>query len=274
MISKSRGLVRAGVMPLALLITVSALAQPAGAALSGMVTDPSGKPIAQAEVAFKNAATGQVTEARSDPSGRYEVSGLAPGDYDVSVAAPGFSTTTTRLTVAGTGPQTTDLRLRALLSLEDLGFAQAKENAVDQALLDKRSHMLKLHQRYGLIAAIPMIAAVATGGLAGGKSSTSSDRNIHAALGITTAALYSVSAYYAIAAPKIPGTQSSGNTRWHKALAWVHGAGMVLTPILGSVAYQQKKDGEKVHGVASAHGAVAVVTVVAYGAAMLTEILK
>jgi hypothetical protein len=263
-----------GVLPLVFFVSVSALAQAPGAALSGTVADPSGKPVAQAAVTLKNVATGQVTETKSDSSGRYEAPGLAPGDYDVSVAAPGFTTMTTRVTVAGAGSQTTDLRLRALLSLEDLGFAQAKENAVDQALLDKRSHMLKLHQRYGLIAAIPMIATVATGGLAGGKSSTSSDRNIHAALGITTAALYSVSAYYAIAAPKIPGTQSSGNTRWHKALAWVHGAGMVLTPLLGGLAYQQKKDGEKVHGAASAHGAVAVVTVVSYGAAMLTEILK
>jgi hypothetical protein len=49
---------------------------------------------------------------------------------------------------------------------------------------------------------------------------------------------------------------------------------MILTPILGGIAYEQKRNGEKVHGVASAHGAVAVTTVIAYAAAILTESLK
>jgi hypothetical protein len=40
------------------------------------------------------------------------------------------------------------------------------------------------------------------------------------------------------------------------------------------MAYEQEKRGEKVHGIASAHGGVAVATVVSYGLAMLTEILK
>jgi aryl-alcohol dehydrogenase-like predicted oxidoreductase len=163
-----------------------------------------------------------------------------------------------------------------LLSLEDLGFAgaQAQGSAAEQARLDKRSHMLKLHQRYGLIAAVPLAVTVLTGGLAGGRSTSSSGRNLHAALGLTSVGLYSVSAYYAIAAPKIPGTRTSGNTRWHKALAWVHGTGMVLTPILGDLAYQQRRRGEKVHGIASAHGGVAVATVAAYAAAILTESVK
>jgi hypothetical protein len=49
---------------------------------------------------------------------------------------------------------------------------------------------------------------------------------------------------------------------------------MILTPILGSMAYQQKSRGESVHGIASAHAAVGIVTVVAYGAAILTESFK
>ena len=64
-----------------------------------------------------------------------------------------------------------------------------------------------------------------------------------------------MSAYYAIRAPKIPGTQTRGPIRLHKALAWIHGPGMILTPILGAIAFDQKSNGEKVHGIASAHGA-------------------
>ncbi len=272
----SRFLLVAGVVFLAFLAATSAYAQLPEALVSGTVRDPSGKPVPGARVALKNLATGQVTETRTGPGGSFDALNLATGQYEVSVAAEGFSTVTTRATVATAGTQTMDLTLRALLSLEDLGFpvAQAKGSTLDQALLDKRSHMLKLHQRYGLIAAIPMAATVLTGSFAGGRNTSSSDRNIHAGLGITTAALYSISAYYAIAAPKIPGSHTTGNTRWHKTLAWVHGAGMIVTPILGDLAYQQRKRGEKVHGVASAHGAVGIVTVISYAAAILTETLK
>jgi hypothetical protein len=41
-------------------------------------------------------------------------------------------------------------------------------------------------------------------------------------------------------------------------------------PILGAMAYNQRANGEKVHGIASAHGAVAAITGIAYGAAMLS----
>jgi hypothetical protein len=46
---------------------------------------------------------------------------------------------------------------------------------------------------------------------------------------------------------------------------------MILTPVLGNLAYQQKK-GRKVHGFASATGPGVVI--VAYAAAILTETLK
>jgi hypothetical protein len=49
---------------------------------------------------------------------------------------------------------------------------------------------------------------------------------------------------------------------------------MILTPILGELAYQQKSNGQKVTGIASAHGAVAAITAVAYGAAMLSVVFK
>jgi hypothetical protein len=60
----------------------------------------------------------------------------------------------------------------------------------------------------------------------------------------------------------------------HKALAWIHGPGMILTPILGAMAFDERSRGEKVHGIASAHGAVAIVTAAAYGAAILSVSIK
>jgi hypothetical protein len=161
-------------------------------------------------------------------------------------------------------------------SLEDLGLtpSQTQSDPQLQARLDKRAHMLKIHQRLGLIKAIPMIASVATGFGAGGKGTSTSDRWAHLALGSVTGDLYFTTAYFAIFAPRIPGTQTRGPIRVHKALAWIHGPGMILTPILGAIAFDQKSKGEKVHGIASAHGAVAIVTAGAFGAALLSVSLK
>ncbi len=161
-------------------------------------------------------------------------------------------------------------------SLGDLGFPaeQTKPNPQQQALLDKRSHMLKVHQRLGLITAVPLLATVITGGTAGGKSTSSTTRDLHAALGATTAGLYFTTAYYSIFAPKIKGTPTRGPIRLHKALAFIHGPGMILTPILGAMAFQQKSNGEKVHGIASAHAPVAYITAIAYGAAIASVSIK
>jgi hypothetical protein len=161
-------------------------------------------------------------------------------------------------------------------SLDDLGFTpeQTQANAKEQALLDKRTHMLKIHQRMGLITTIPLIATVALSLNAGGKSTSTTSRDLHAALGGVTGDLYFITAYYAIRAPRVPGTETRGPIRFHKAMAWIHGPGMILTPILGIMAFDQKSKGEKVHGLASAHGPVAIITAGAFGAALLSVSVK
>jgi hypothetical protein len=152
-------------------------------------------------------------------------------------------------------------------SLEELGFseAQTKGSAEDQARLDKRSKMLKTHQRLGLLTTIPFIAALLT---APGGHAGSGQRDLHAAIGSTAVIMYSATAYYAIFAPKIPGTESKGPTKVHKALAWVHFPAMVMTPILGGMALDQRNRGEKVHGIAQYHNVAAGAAVLSYVAAM------
>ena len=198
------------------------------------------------------------------------------GEYELSVSAEGYSTNTAKVTVAAGTGQTSNVTLAGVLSLQDLGISpeQAQGTAADQARLNKRSHMLMLHQRLGLIAAVPLIATVATSFGAGGRSTSSADRWTHLALGSATGDLYFMSAYFAIRAPRIPGTNSRGQIRVHKALAWIHGPGMILTPILGAIAFDQKSKGEKVHGIASAHGVVAIVTAAAYGASIVSVSFK
>ncbi len=164
-------------------------------------------------------------------------------------------------------------------SLSDLGFT-AQQTQADpklQAMLDKRTTMLRIHQKLGLITAVPMMAALITGPMAKAKGKngqqikepSQANLDFHAALGGTTAALYFATAYFAIRAPRVPGTHKHGGTRVHEVLAFIHGPGMILTPILGIMAYKQESAGEKVHGIASAHGPVAVTTAAAYGAAIV-----
>jgi hypothetical protein len=160
------------------------------------------------------------------------------------------------------------------LSLDELGFnkEQQQGNAADQALLDKRSAMLQMHQRLGLITAVPLFATLVLSDNAGGKGA--SGRELHGALGLATVGLYAATAYYAIEAPKLPGTVDKGPIKVHKALAWIHGPGMILTPILGMMAYEQRNSGQKVHGIAAAHGGVATVTFVSYMAAICSVSIK
>jgi hypothetical protein len=161
-------------------------------------------------------------------------------------------------------------------SLGDLGFppAQTQPNPQQQARLDRRSHMLKMHQRFGLITLAPLIATIATSSLAGGRHPSATGRDIHGALGAVTADLYFTTAYFALRAPTIPGTATRGPIRLHKALAWIHGPGMILTPVLGAMAFSQESHGEKVHGIAKAHSAVADVTYTAFGLAIVSVSFK
>ena len=293
-----------GVVLISVLTATPLRAQDAQSVLSGTVTDSAGKVVPNAKVTVKNLSTGQSTETQADSAGLYSVSNLVAGDYEVSASADGMSAPAANVTLIAGSPQILTLILTSALtqqspstppaeapsenlpnapssaqtapSLADLGFSkgETQSNTAQQALLDKRTHMLKIHQRMGLITTIPMIASVITSLNAGGKSEGTASRDLHVALGALTGDLYGITAYYAIRAPKIPGTETRGPIRLHKALAWVHGPGMILTPILGAIAFDQKSKGQRVHGIASAHSAVAIITAAAYGASILSVSFK
>ena len=281
----------------------SLVAQTTGtAALTGRVTDVSGGAVSNVTVTATSLDTGQVRNAITGSDGTYEFGLLPPGNYRVKFEAAGFKPVEIpTVRVNGTETAVLDAKLEAgeqsngkstptpqdnlpnapssgikEPSLEDLGFPpeQTQGDAKRQALLDKRTHMLKIHQRMGLITTIPLVAAIFSSAGAGGKSTSSTGRDLHLALGAVAGDLYGMTAYYAIRAPRIPGTETRGPIRVHKALAWIHGPGMILTPILGAIAYDQKSKGERVHGIASAHLPVAIVTAGAFGAALLSVSVK
>ncbi|HVC90494.1 MAG TPA: carboxypeptidase-like regulatory domain-containing protein [Acidobacteriaceae bacterium] len=290
------------------LLTQSSLRAQTVATISGTITDSSRQVVPHASVSIEDVDTGQSIETRTDSAGVYTEPNLAPGNYTVSVAAEGLSTKTVKSKLTGATEQSIDLALNAAppqqgnpanqlpaapqpnapnapsnspssLSLQDLGFtsAQTQGSAQRQALLNKRTHMLKVHQTLGLITAVPMFATLISGPQAKAKGKngqpitepTSANLDLHIALGGLTTGLYFTTAYYAMFAPKIPGVKPKGAIRLHRDLEWIHGPGMIATPILGIMAYKQENAGEKVHGIASAHAPVAYATAIAYGAAIV-----
>ena len=275
-------------------------AQTGGAALTGTVTNSLGAPLAEAKVSAKNVSTGESIDTLTDSSGNYTIPNLVAGDYEVVGVTEGSSAASVRVTLSSGTQETINLKLisaqqkpsiveapsesvpnapsssQSAPSMEDLGFSKSETqaDAVRQALLDKRTHMLKIHQRMGLITTIPMIASVVTSLNAGGRNESSATRDLHVALGALTGDLYGITAYYAIRAPKVRGTETRGPIKFHKIMAWIHGPGMIATPILGAMAFSQKNNGEHVHGIAQAHGPVAIVTAGAFGAALLSVSMK
>jgi hypothetical protein len=161
-------------------------------------------------------------------------------------------------------------------SLSDLGLSpdQTKPDPDLQRRLDRHTEMLKIHQRLGLITLAPLAAACISSVAAppdprSGKNNQVG-RDIHVSLGATAVSMYAATAYFAIKAPRIPHTRPErGGIKWHKYLIYVHAPGMILTPILGAMAFQQANDGQRVHGIASAHAAVAWTTVASYTAAIV-----
>lgn len=155
-------------------------------------------------------------------------------------------------------------------SLADLGItpAQTKADMDAQHRLDRRTHDLKVHQTLGLITLVPIAAACITSGLAPpdpAKGNNDVGRDIHVALGSTSVTLYGLTAWYAIKAPRMPGQgPTKGGIKLHKYLVAIHAPGMLLTPILGAMAYNEAASGHRVTGIASAHAPVALITAGAY----------
>src|SRR5690242_8408747 len=62
--------------------------------IQGTVQDPAGAVVPNAKVQLKNTGTGVATSTQSDNEGNYHFVSLAPGSYQITAEASGFSATT------------------------------------------------------------------------------------------------------------------------------------------------------------------------------------
>src|ERR1700732_5237871 len=89
----------ASILCLAVVISVPLRAQVTGATLSGTISDAQGGAIPNANISAKNVATGISTDTTTNATGAYSIPNLNPADYEVSVSAPGFSTSVVKVTL-------------------------------------------------------------------------------------------------------------------------------------------------------------------------------
>jgi Carboxypeptidase regulatory-like domain/TonB dependent receptor len=79
----------------ALSLAMTGWAQIFTANVTGVVTDPTGSAITNAQVRILNSGTGEERTATTDETGRYTFSQLAPGAYELTITAPGFKKSVT-----------------------------------------------------------------------------------------------------------------------------------------------------------------------------------
>jgi carboxypeptidase family protein len=95
-----------------LLTAATAYSQSNYATLNGTVVDPQQKFVPGCTVHLTSATTGASRQATTSELGTFQISGLLPGDYELSVQAPGFATVTQQLKLEVGQTMTIDVTLR------------------------------------------------------------------------------------------------------------------------------------------------------------------
>lgn len=141
------------------------------------------------------------------------------------------------------------------LDLKDLGFSKEETSASPELekTLTERRYYLRQHQVWGLVA----VGAMAAAFLSGGEGDLPPEHPFFAGLAVAS---YSAAAFAALKAPELPHGKEYGGTAWHRRLVWIHLPGMILAPVLGYLAANKIKNGEKLDGIEKYHKDVATVT--------------
>jgi hypothetical protein len=113
-----------------LVIAAPACASAAGR-LNGQLTDPQGKPVAEARIVVSQERGARIQEARTGAEGRFEFVSLPPGSYRLVAAASDFVDTGQTVTIADGGALTVNLQFARLAPHSDSITATADVKDLD-----------------------------------------------------------------------------------------------------------------------------------------------
>ena len=121
-----------------------------------------------------------------------------------------------------------------------LGIASPLTPEVRTHELGVRRTMLTMHQIGGFIALAAMIGTAYTGQRTINDFHNSTKKNAHQKMIAVTITTYSITGLLSILSPPpLIRRDDGGTTTIHKTLAWFHVAGIILTPIIGSMISQR-----------------------------------
>lgn len=148
-----------------LLGSCTVMAQTTMGNISGVVRDPTGAVVPNANVTLRNEKTGVTTGAKSNSSGVYVFASVLPGTYQLTVAAPGFKTYVLGDQVVNVNQSVKDNVRLTVGSTSSSVQVQAKAPLVQTSSADvggvittKQIEMLPLNGRtniFGLLALAP-----------------------------------------------------------------------------------------------------------------------
>jgi hypothetical protein len=79
--------------------------------LSGTVKDPKGAVVVGAQVSVRNETTNETKSTTTDPQGRFSVTGLAPGNYVVTITRDGFKPSEQKVVIEDKRTATAEIKL-------------------------------------------------------------------------------------------------------------------------------------------------------------------
>jgi len=162
--------------------------------------------------------------------------------------------------------------------LRGIGIASPLTPEVRKSELTLRRTMLSVHQIGGFVTLGLMITTVYYGqqllnaemGISG--NDPRDFRNLHSQFVTATIISYSATALLSILSPPpLIRREETSTTTIHKTLAWIHVAGMIITPIVGSMIYKGNRNGPSTfnENEAKFHQISAYVTTAALAASMI-----
>jgi hypothetical protein len=149
----------------------------------------------------------------------------------------------------------------------NIGIASPLTPDVRKHELAVRRTMLTMHQIGGFLSLGSMIATAYFGQRALDHSQRT-DRDLHQTFVVTTISLYSATALLSVLSPPplIRRDDETSTTTIHKTLAWIHAAGMIITPILGAAINRR---GASYYQKARVHQVSGYITTAVFAASMI-----